>query len=112
MTRRIPLIRFKYGNRAKINQELGLPAVGAAGTSSTTTTTPVIQQNSNTFASTAQFATLGNAIPGTWNRVPARFHPRALEEEEMDAIRFGGAGSDIMPIGWKPTPAKKGGNKK
>jgi hypothetical protein len=114
MTRRIPLIRFKYGNRAIINQELGLSTTTTANvvnTTSSSSTTVSSSNNINVAAAAAAVLASSAALVGSWNKIPARFRPRPLEEEEMEAIRFGGAGNDILPIGFKPALAKKGGKK-
>lgn len=110
MTRRIPLIRFKYGNRAKIQQELGLSAAAAITTTATATTSST-STTAATTGTNASYFTSTESLVLSWNNLPARFRPRPVSEEEMEAVRFGGVGSDIMPIGWKPAPAKKGGKK-
>ena len=101
-SRRVPSIRFKYGDRKAINQELGLPGLGSSSSSSAATTGSTAGGAASSFVSS-------NTSTASWRDLPSRFHPRPLEEEEMDSIRFGGA---VNPIGYKPPKAGKKGGKK
>lgn len=100
-SRRIPSIRFKYGDRAVINAQLGIPVTAASN----------IVGGSASLASAAAVSLFSSSNSGasSWASLPLKFRPRPIDEEEMESIRFGGA---VNPIGWKPPAAKKGGKKK
>ena len=95
---------------------MGLPSL--ATTTSTTSSTTAADSNASSGLPLNQYMGIASTFAAggssSWASIPARFHPRPLGQDEMDAIRFGGEAQDILPIGYKapPAAAKKGGKKK